>query len=194
MGSKYRPKLRRVARRARNVVALVIAPVSGVLAALPAVAVTAGVAAVVATAAVAAGPVVPANAATGTPVLVLLQNGETTAPETTALQNAGYSVTQDTPTQWLTLTAAQFKSYAAVVVGDPSSGSCSTLTPTTATSGTDGIGTTWQSAVTGNLAIIGTAPALPGTSAATTLITNSVAYAAAGGARPATLGPACICR
>ena len=54
------------------------------------------------------------------------------------------------------------------------------LDPQTATSGTDGIGTTWQSAVTGNLAIIGTAPALPGTSAATTLITNSVAYAAAG--------------
>ena len=169
-----------MARRVRHVVALVIAPVSGVLAALPAVAVTAGVAAVVATAAVAAGPVVPANAATGTPVLVLLQNGETTAPETTALQNAGYSVTQDTPTQWLALTAAQFKTYAAVVVGDPSSGSCSTLTPTTATSGADGIGTTWQSAVTGNLVIIGTAPALPGTSAATTLITNSVAYAAAG--------------
>jgi hypothetical protein len=54
------------------------------------------------------------------------------------------------------------------------------LTPTTATSGTDAIGATWQSAVTGNLAIIGTAPALPGTSAATTLITSSVAYAAAG--------------
>jgi RHS repeat-associated protein len=170
-----------VAQRARRVVALVIAPVSGVLAALPAVAVTAGVAAVVATAAVAAaGPIAAANAATGTPVLVLLQNGETTAPEAAALQNAGYSVTQDTPTQWLALTAAQFKAYAAVVVGDPSSGSCSSLTPTTATSGNDGIGTTWQSAVTGNLAIIGTAPALPGTSAATTLITNSVAYAAAG--------------
>jgi len=54
------------------------------------------------------------------------------------------------------------------------------LDPTTATSGTDGIGTTWQSAVTGNLAVVGTAPALPGTSAATTLITSSVAYAAAG--------------
>jgi RHS repeat-associated protein len=168
-----------MAQRARRAVALVITPVSGVLATLPGIVATTGVAAVVVTAAAAAGPVVPANAATGTPILVLLQNGETTAPETTALQNAGYSVTQDTPAQWLTLTAAQFKAYAAVVVGDPSSGSCSSLTPTTATSGADAIGTTWQSAVTGNLAIIGSAPALPGTSAATTLITSSVAYAAA---------------
>jgi RHS repeat-associated protein len=180
MGWKHAPRLRRAARRARRVVALAISPVSGVLALLPGAVMAAGVAAVAATAAVAAGPIVPASAATGTPVLVLLQNGETTAPEATALQNAGYSVTQDTPAQWLALTAAQFKAYAAIVIGDPSSGSCSTLTPTTATSGTDAIGTTWQSAVSGNLAVIGTAPALPGTSAATTLITNSVAYAAAG--------------
>jgi len=179
MGWRHTPGLRRAVGRARRAVALVISPVLGVLAALPAVAVTAGIATVAATAAVAAGPIVPANAAAGTPVLVLLQNGEATAPEATALQNAGYSVTQDTPAQWLALTAAQFKAYAAVVIGDPSSGSCSTLTPTTATSGTDAIGTTWQSAVSGNLAIIGTAPALPASAAATTLITSSVAYAAA---------------
>ena len=180
MGWKHAPRLRHPLRRARRAVALVMSAVSGVLTLLPGAAVTAGVAAVAATAAMTAAPVVPANAATGTPVLVLLQNGETTAPEATVLQNAGYSVTQDTPTQWLALTAAQFKAYAAVVIGDPSSGSCSTLTPTTATSGTDAIGTIWQSAVTGNLAVIGTAPALPGSAAANTLVTDSVAYAAAG--------------
>jgi len=179
MGWRHAPRLRRAVRRARRAVALAISPVTGVLTALPGVAVTAGVAAVAATAAVATGPVVPASAATGTPVLVLLQNGESAAPEATALQTAGYSVTQVTPTQWLALTAAQFEAYAAVVIGDPSSGSCSTLTPTTATSGADAIGTTWQSAVTGNLAIVGTAPAAAGSAAANTLVTDSVAYAAA---------------
>ena len=64
--------------------------------------------------------------------------------------------------------AAQFQGYAALVIGDPSSGSCSTLVPTTGTSGSDAIGTTWQGAVTGNLAILGAAPAVPGSNAAST--------------------------
>jgi hypothetical protein len=122
-----------------------------------------------------------ARAATVTgPVLVLLQNGETTAPETTVLQSAGYSVTQVTPSTWESMTKTQFASYAALVNGDPSpTSSCSTLTPTTATSGTDAIGTTWQSAVSGNLAVLGTAPAAAGTTAANNLITAAVGYAAA---------------
>jgi RHS repeat-associated protein len=154
-----------------------MAPVLGITSVIPAVALTVTVAAA---AAVVAGPAQPAEATTSTPVLVLLQNGESTAPETTILQNAGYAVTQATPTQWLAMTKAQFQGYAALVIGDPSSGSCSTLVPTTGTSGSDAIGTTWQAAVAGNLAIAGTAPALPGTSAAKTLITDAVAYSAAG--------------
>lgn len=122
-----------------------------------------------------------ANAATITgPVLVLLQNGETTAPETTVLEGAGYSVTQATPSTWESMTKAQFQSYAALVIGDPStSGGCSTLTPTTATSGTDALGTAWQSAVTGDVAVLGTAPAAAGTTAADNLVTAAVGYAAA---------------
>jgi hypothetical protein len=55
--------------------------------------------------------------------------------------------------------AATFKSYAVLVIGDPSTtSSCSTLTPTTATSGTDAIGTAWQSAVSGNVAVLGAPP------------------------------------
>ena len=121
-----------------------------------------------------------AKAASGPAVLVLLQNGETTAPETTVLQNAGYTVTQATPSTWEGMSTGSFESYAALVIGDPSSGgTCSTLTPTAGTSGSEPIGTNWQAAVTGNVAVLGTAPALPGTTGADSLITDAVAYASA---------------
>lgn len=126
-----------------------------------------------------AAPAARAAATTGNgKALVLLQNGETTAPETTALQASGWSVTQATPAQWEADSASTFKSYGVLVIGDPSTtSSCSTLTPTTATTGTDAIGTTWQSAVTGTVAVLGTAPAAAGTAAATTLVDAAVGYA-----------------
>ena len=151
--------------------------------ALPPAAVTAavaGAAAVAAASVVAAAPAAKAATPPGK-ALVLLQNGETTAPETTVLQAAGWTVDQATPAQWLADSAATFKSYAVLVIGDPSTtSSCSTLTPTTATSGTDAIGTTWQAAVSGNVAVLGTAPAAAGTTAASNLMTASAGYAAAG--------------
>jgi RHS repeat-associated protein len=173
---------RKPSRGIRSVLAASLGPVlaAGGMA-LPPAAVTA--AAVAGTAAVAAAGVAAAPAAkAATPpgkALVLLQNGEATAPETTALQAAGWSVTQATPAQWLADSASTFKSYAVLVIGDPSTtSSCSTLTPTTATSGTDAIGTTWQSAVTGNVAVLGTAPAAGTT--ASNLVDDSVGYAASG--------------
>lgn len=164
----------------RRTVAKALGPVlvagSSAIPAAP-VAVAAGVA--VGVAAVAANAAKAHAAVTG-PVLVLLQNGETTAPETTVLQNAGYSVTQVTPGTWESMSTSAFQQYAALVIGDPSSnGTCSTLTPTTATSGNDALGTNWQAAVSGNIAVLGTAPALPATSGANTLIANAVGYAAA---------------
>lgn len=137
-------------------------------------AVAVGVAA--ATVAVAASP---AKAAVTGTVLVLLQNGEVTAPETTLLENAGYTVQQATPSQWQGMSTTAFGGYAALVIGDPSSGSCSALTPTLSGSGGDVIGTNWQAAVTGNISVLGTAPALAETSAANSLITGAVGYAAA---------------
>jgi hypothetical protein len=74
-----------------------------------AAAAVAGAAAVAA--AVAAAPVAKAATPSGN-ALVLLQNGETTAPETTALRAAGWTVDQATPAQWLADSAATFKSYA----------------------------------------------------------------------------------
>src|SRR5580692_4272302 len=50
----------------------------------------------------------PAEAQTSEPVLVLLQNGETTAPETAVLTAAGYTVTQVTPSTWEGMSTTAF--------------------------------------------------------------------------------------
>jgi RHS repeat-associated protein len=169
--------MRGLGRRVRRVVAVVLAPVTAAGTSLvPVVFTVAAVAGV--SAASAAVSAAPAQASAGT-VLVVLQNGETTAPETAIATAAGFTVTQVTPSTWDGMTAAQFKTYSALVIGDPSSGgTCSTLTPTTGTSGSDALGTTWQSAVTGKVAVLGTAPALAGSSGATSLVSNAISYAA----------------
>ena len=81
------------------------------------------------------------------------------------------------------MTKAQFGTYSAIVIGDPSAASCSTTVPSDALS-TAG---TWGPAVTGNVAVLGTAPALGG---GTTLIKDAIAYAASAEAGR----PACTCR
>jgi RHS repeat-associated protein len=173
-GGRFRVRVRHMQRRSRGLIAAGLGLVLTVGTCVVPVAAVAGVAAAVVAASVATAG--PAKAQSGPPVLVLLQNGETTAPESTLLQNAGYAVTQATPSTWAGMSASQFESYAALVIGDPSSGgSCSTTIPTTST-----LGTAWQGAVNGNLAVLGTAPALPGTTAANTLITDAAKYAAAG--------------
>src|SRR5260221_6630128 len=79
------------------------------------------------------------------------------------------------------MSTSAFRAYGALAIGDPSSGgTCSTLIRTTGTSGNDALGTNWQAAVTGNVAVLGTAPAAAGTSAANTLISDTAGYAAAG--------------
>jgi RHS repeat-associated protein len=154
----------------RHAVALALAPILGVVPALPAVVLTATVAAAV----TAAGPALSAKAASGPSVAVVLVNGETTAPETALLQAAGDTVTQITPATLAAMSQSTFATYAAVVIGDSStSGSCSTTAPSTST-----LGSQWEGWVTGNVAVLGTAPARPGTSGADTLITDAVAYAA----------------
>ena len=124
----------------------------------------------------------PAKAATTPlPVLVLEQNGQATPAEDAILGSAGgFTVTPVTLAQWQAMTSAQFKAYAALVIGDPSSGSCSSLMPVTGTAGAgqESIGTAWQAAVTGNVSMLGTAPVLPGTNAASGLVTAGVGYAA----------------
>jgi RHS repeat-associated protein len=177
---------RRPGQAARKLTAAGLGPLlaAGGMTLPPVAAAAAGVAAVAAVAAssVAAAPAAKASTPTGNgKALVLLQNGETTAPETTALQAAGWTVTQATPTQWAADSASTFESYAVLVIGDPSTtSSCSTTQLTTTT-----LGTSWQTAVSlpaspGNVAVLGTAPAAAGTPAANNLITDAVAYAGSG--------------
>jgi RHS repeat-associated protein len=183
LGCQGRARVRRVTRRIRRVIAGALGPVlvaaGAVVPAAPAAAIAVGTVAAAAAASVVAAT--PAHAQSGEQVLVLVQNGETNAPETALLQTAGYSVTQATPSVWAGMSAADFEGYAALVIGDPSAGgSCSSLIPTTGSSGSDALGTTWQGAVSGNIAVLGTAPAAAGTSGANALVTDSVGYAVAG--------------
>src|SRR5260370_24042832 len=68
---------------------------------------------------------------------------------------------------------AQFQAYSAIIIGGPSTTSCSANAPSEAVS----TAATWGPAVTGNVVVLGTAPALAG---ATALIKDSIAYAASG--------------
>jgi RHS repeat-associated protein len=172
--------LRWAALRVRRVCAVALGPVvaAGTSLVPAAVAVTAVTASA---AAVAVAHAAPAAAATSPTALVLLQAGETTAPETTVLRAAGYTVTQDTPAQWAAASTATFQGFNVLVMGDPSQGgTCSSLLPVTGTAGSnqESVGTAWQAAVNGNIAVTGTAPALPGTSGANSLITDAVGWAA----------------
>jgi RHS repeat-associated protein len=162
-------RVRRVLQRGRQLTAAVLGPV--LTAAMSLVAVTAS-AGVVAAVAVAKAPA--AHAQSGPAVAVVLVNGESTAPETPVLQAAGFTVTQITPATLAAMSQSTFDSYLAVVIGDSStSGSCSTTAPSTSS-----LGSQWQGWVTGNVAVLGTAPARPGTTGADALIADSVAYAA----------------
>lgn len=167
--------LRRTGRAVRKVLAAAAGPLltAGGMA-LPPVAVTTAVAAGV-TAAVAIGSVTPAKASTGLPVAVVLVNGESSAPETAVLQAAGYTVTQVTPATLTGMSKTTFQGYAAIVIGDSStSSSCSTTAPSTSS-----LGSQWEGWVNGNVAVLGTAPAMPGTSGANALIADAAGYAAA---------------
>src|ERR1039458_9954991 len=114
----------------------------------------------------------PAGAQSGT-VLILSTsvNGGTSSPEAEAATADGYTVTVASPSTWDSLTEANFASYSAIVIGDPSNGSCATTVPSDALS----TAATWGPAVTGNVAVVGTAPEYAGASG-TTLIDDGIAY------------------
>ncbi len=118
----------------------------------------------------------PARAQSGT-VLVLSTsvNGGTSSPEAEAATADGYTVTVASPSTWDGLTEANFASYSAIVIGDPSNVSCATAVPSDALS----TAATWGPAVTGNVAVIGTAPEYAGSSG-TALIYDAIAYAVSG--------------
>jgi RHS repeat-associated protein len=120
----------------------------------------------------------PANAQSSGTVLILSTsvNGGTSSPEAQAATADGYTVTVDSPSTWDSLTEPNFASYSAIVIGDPSTTSCATSVPSDALSTVS----KWGPAVTGNVAVVGTAPEYAGSSG-TTLIDDAIAYAVSGG-------------
>ena len=114
----------------------------------------------------------PAQASISGSVLILGSsvNGGTSSAEGRAASALGLSLTVATDTQWPT---ENFNNFDAIIIGDPSSSGCSTSVPPEALSTVS----TWQPAVTGNVAVLGTARALAGSSGSA-LITDAIAYAA----------------
>jgi RHS repeat-associated protein len=168
-----------VLRRARALVAGVMAPTLAAGTSLVAVVVSVAAGTAVVAASVASAPA--AKASVSGNVLVVLVNGESSAPEASLLSADGYTVTTATPATLAAMQQNTFESYAAVVIGDSSSASaCSTAAPSQSS-----LGAQWQTWVTGNVAVLGTAPeaaaknAGSGETGADTLITDSVEYAAA---------------
>ena len=134
-----------------------------------------------------AGSVVAAAPAQASSVKVLILStsvsGGSSSAEAQAVTTVspGATVTVDTPSEWDALPeggSTGFASYSAIIIGDPSSGgSCSPSAPSDALS----TESTWGPAVTGNVSVLGTAPALAG-SAGTTLMDNALQWALAGSA------------
>jgi RHS repeat-associated protein len=153
----------------------VMAPAVAAAQFLVPVALPVGVAAAVVTGAVARPAL--ARASSGGSVLVLSSsvNGGTSSVEAQDVPS-GYTVTVASPSQWDAMTAAQFASYSAIVIGDPStSSSCAASVPSDALS----TAATWGAAVTGNMAVLGTAPVFAGSSGGA-LVKDALAYAVSG--------------
>jgi RHS repeat-associated protein len=174
--SARRAELRRAGRRLRRLVAGVLGPVLAAGSSVVPVVFTASAAVAVAAPGIAVGAA-PARASSGS-VLILSTsvNGGLSSSEAAAATAAGATVTVDTPAQWDALTTAQFGAYSAIIIGDPSSGgTCASGVPSDAVS----TAATWGAAVTGNVAVLGTATALAG-SAGAGLLSDAVGYAVAG--------------
>ena len=172
-GLWQRRVVRRGLRRGRR--AAVLAVVQSLLASglAPVAAVAAGAAAV--TAASIVSTATPARASISGSALILATsvNGGSSSAEAQAASALGLSVTVEPAATWDTLSTASFKGYSVIIIGDPSTSSCSLMAPADALS-TAG---TWGPAVNGNVAVLGTAPALGG---GNTLISDAIAYAATG--------------
>jgi cysteine-rich repeat protein len=85
---------------------------------------------------------------------------------------AGYSVEIATPAQWAAKTASDFASYRAIVLGDPNCGSVSAVAAAVANR------TTWGPAITGNVILVGTDPALHRNQGGDAVTQGSIAFAA----------------
>ncbi len=94
------------------------------------------VAALAAVPSLVASGLVPARASISGSVLILSTsvNGGTSSTEYQQATGLGLTATAATPSTWDAMTQAQFASYNAVIIGDPSGASCSTTVPSDALS------------------------------------------------------------
>jgi RHS repeat-associated protein len=126
---------------------------------------------------------VPARAATPPQVLILGSsvNGGTSSAEYQAAVAAGYSPTVISDSTWESEPKSYFTGFSAIIIGDPSSGgTCAATVPTALAYVSSGQATAvWTQAVTGNVTVLGTAPALAGRYG-TPLMTDGIRYAASG--------------
>jgi hypothetical protein len=120
---------------------------------------------------------VPPATPGGGKVLILDSSvsGGITSAESTDAQALGLGVDVVIPATWATLTAGQFASYQAIIIGDPPCGSNSNWAAASANTGT------WGPVINGNVITNGTDPVLHGPShpGGFTLVQKSVAFAAA---------------
>jgi hypothetical protein len=171
----FAARRRRVLRSARRLTAAALGPVVAAGSALVPVAVT--VSAVTAGAVVAVAKAAPAKAA-AQQVLILSSSvsGGSASAEAAAATADGFTPVLESSSAWAALTSTGLSSYAAVIIGDPSSGGTCSTTPDADAEGNESV---WGPQITGNVAVAGTAPALAG-SAGSALMKAAIAYAASG--------------
>jgi hypothetical protein len=116
--------------------------------------------------------------AAGTTVLILSTSvtGGASSLEAQAALSQGFSVQVVTPTQWAAMTTSNFASYRAIVLGDPTCGSVSSVAAAQANT------SVWTPAVRGPVVVIGTDPVDHSTfganaAGAMKLIDRGIAYA-----------------
>src|SRR6266851_859659 len=173
-GVSLRRAFRRLLPGVRRAAAAGLAPLVAAGQILVPVAVTATGAAAGSLAVAMARPAPVRAASQSVLILSTSVNGGSSSAEAAAVPS-GDTVTVATPSTWDAMTTAQFKAYSAIVIGDPSTTSCASSVPSDALS----TAAVWGAAVTGNAAVIGTAPAFAGTAGAP-LIKDAIGYALAG--------------
>src|SRR6185295_378034 len=120
----------------------------------------------------------PAPDANSVLILGTSVSGGAASLEATAAAGLGYTVDVATAAQWAAKSTADFATYKAIILGDPT---CSE-TPNINMAAAEANTATWGPAITGNVIIIGTDPtfhSLFGTAGAMTLIQTGIGYAAA---------------
>ena len=98
--------------------------------------------------------------------------GGTDSPEAAAVRKFGYQVKVVNNTEWAAMTADQFATYRAIVLGDAS---CASLDAVSAAVANRGV---WGPVVNGNILIAGTAPVQNGAALVTEKAIRFAAYAA----------------